>query len=67
MTLILTGLLGDGGLAVVEAIHLEAAPVKAFTVVVLIPAHQDIGQTGFADSCCTLKLKQDQFYTGHMC
>ena len=43
MTLILTGLLGDRGLAVIEAVDLEASAVKALPVVVLIPAHQNVG------------------------
>ena len=57
VALVLAGLLGDRALAVVEAVHLEAAAVETSAVVVLISAHQDIGQAGLADTGGTLRGK----------
>ena len=44
VTIVLTGLFRDGSFAVIEAVHLEAASVEAFPVVILVAAHQYVGQ-----------------------
>ena len=56
-SLVWTGLLGDGGAAVVvvEAHDLETAVAMAETVVVLVASEEDVGQAGLADAGGTLK------------
>ena len=45
----------------VEAVHLEAASVETSAVVVLVSAHQDIGQAGFSDTGGTLSRNMAHF------
>jgi len=40
---------------VIEAVNLEAAAFKPFAVVILVTAHQHVGQAGFANAGGSLK------------